>query len=159
MLLRVCFSWQSVLWRFVRIHASLGLFWTRIKKVGRGSSATNNRFSFLTRTQRSNWSNNSFFLLGRLLTIATKQKQQSTKAFLPFPFIMEEVHNNNFFNFLMDDDSDDKEEQRVRFLIYLATIAARHTPRKQYHVHNRIEWHDHVATLPFESPRAFLQMY
>ncbi len=59
----------------------------------------------------------------------------------------------------MENDSDDEEEQHVRFLIYLATIAARHTPRKQYHVRNCIEWDEHVATLQLKSPRAFLQMY
>ena len=70
-----------------------------------------------------------------------------------------EDQNDDFYNFLMDDDSDDENEQRVRFLIFLTTIAAKGTPRQKFFVRDRIEWDAHVDTLHTESPTAFLQAY
>ncbi len=59
----------------------------------------------------------------------------------------------------MKENSDDKERQHTRFLVYLATITAWHTPSRKYYFCNHIEWDEHVATLQFKSPRALLQMY
>ncbi len=43
--------------------------------------------------------------------------------------------------------ADDKEEQHVRFLIYLAATAARHTSCQQYYLRKQFKWVEHVVTL------------